>query len=204
MARVGHTPLPSSRNIFLRRLLSAAGCLKGKNPMSSPTDNSDHNVAAEAQPEVPNFEFHYSPAQFRLLEALQAAPFGTSIAELCRQANVSRAAYYRWQHNPGYRCLLYQVCAAHLGSIFPLLLMRPANTALLGDPLALSLIFPYFTSRSAQRRFNQDLADLNHFCFGRPEYKNTRAIEASTRRRSSSSAKRRPRKSRWRQNRTTP
>ena len=63
MARVGIRRFPHPATSFSAGALRA-GYLKGKNPMSSPTDNPNH--AAEAQ--VPDFEFHYSPAQFRLLE----------------------------------------------------------------------------------------------------------------------------------------
>ena len=94
----------------------------------------------------PAFAFHPSPAQLRLAEGLQFASLDTDVTTLCRLSNVSRAAYYRWQRNPGYCFWLHQLCAGHLDAVRPLFLMRIANSALNGDRTAMRLVFPYLTN----------------------------------------------------------
>ena len=135
-------------------------------PTSLPTPSS-----ASAAP-LPPFEFHPTPAQMRLMEGLQAADFSTSITMLCRQSNVSRAAYYRWQWNAGFRHLLYQVCSNHLDAHLPLLLMRLSNSAVNGDQRALRLIFPFLSNgelgkkmKDSQAGYNQQRQAANAACY---------------------------------------
>ena len=104
--------------------------------------------------ELPAFEFHPTAAHLRFAEALQFAALDTDIATLCRLANVSRAAYYRWQRNPGFCYWMHQLCERHLDAARPLLLLRTVNSALKGDKTALRLAFPYL--------LNQPRGQLKH------------------------------------------
>ena len=95
---------------------------------------------------LPPVPFQPSPAQLRLAEGLQLAGFDMDVTTLCRLSNVSRAAYYRWQRNPGYVRWLHQLAAEHLEASFPLLLLRMTNAALQGDKTSMRLLFPYLAN----------------------------------------------------------
>ncbi len=142
------------------------------------TDNS----AAIANDSLPTFVFHPSPAQQRLAEGMLLADLEMDVSTLCRLCNVSRAAYYRWQRNPGYVRWIYRLCSEHLDAAFPLLLMRMTNSALKGDKTAMRLIFPYLakaTRASAERNtrvgFEESEKRLNRQCHKHPESSATTA-----------------------------
>lgn len=63
---------------------------------------------------VPAGPFHPTPPQRRLLEFVDAHPCLKTIGELCDGADISRATYYRWTQDPGFRVWFSAVWSSRL------------------------------------------------------------------------------------------
>ncbi|MGN6592233.1 MAG: hypothetical protein ACTHJX_04970, partial [Terriglobales bacterium] len=63
---------------------------------------------------VPATPFHPTPPQRRLLDFVDAHPCLKTIGELCDGAGISRATYYRWTQDPGFRIWFAAVWSSRL------------------------------------------------------------------------------------------